>query len=405
MSALMDWAKTKKLPHVCVLLDQAKAYDRVHPDFLKATLAHMNFPPTFIDGISDLFFSTNIHLNINGHIAEPIQQLRGLRQGDPLSPLLFNLAFEVLLANVQHTARIQGIKIADDLWIKLLAYADDLAVFITNYMEWLALQRAFQEYGDASNALLNVHKTIVFPLRPGIHPLKAAFDYEGIEWYDEDSAAPQKYLGFPIVCHPRQRAQFFEELLDKIRTAINIHSQRQLSVAGRALIINSLLLSRLWHVIRVHSPTEDWIKRLRSCVKNFALNFFPKPSMDTAELPKTKGGLGIINIKHQQTIFRLTIAKHLCSDSMSLSMILIRRLIEVRTKEGCWISVFLNPGQPQYRKALLPFSTIINIMDIVHKHVVPMSTLPLPNDPDQLRGCLDAVMVGPTLFTDMSKKH
>ena len=405
MQALMDWAKVHKLPHVCVLLDQAKAYDRIHPEFLRATLVHMNFPPAFITSISNLFFSTNVHLNINGHIADPFPQLRGLRQGDPLSPLLFNLAFEVFLAVVQSSAQISGIKINNDLFIKLLAYADDLAVFISTYIEWVVLEGAFREYGLASNALLNVSKTVVFPMRPGIHPLKAAFQFHGIEWYDEDSEQPQKYLGFPIVCHLRQRNQFFDALLNKIKIAINIHSQRQLSVAGRALIINALLLSRLWHVLRVHSPTQSWIKKLRTAIRGFALPFKPCPSMDTAELPKKKGGLGIINVRKQETIFHITILQHLLSDSTALSMVLLRSLMEVRTGEQCWISVVLDPHRERYHQRLQSFSTINNLLTTIQEHLILTPQLPLPANPVNLKECLKETRIGATIFAEMDKKQ
>ena len=103
---------------------------------------------------------------------------------------------------VQNSAQISGINISNDFIIKLLAYEDDLVVFISTYVEWAVLEGAFREYGLASNASLNVKKTVVYPMRPGKHPLKAAFQFHGIEWYDEDSEQPQNIWVSPLsVCN------------------------------------------------------------------------------------------------------------------------------------------------------------------------------------------------------------
>lgn len=44
--------------------------------------------------ITTLFFSTAMRVNVNGHFTDPIPQGRALHQGDPFSPILFNLALE-----------------------------------------------------------------------------------------------------------------------------------------------------------------------------------------------------------------------------------------------------------------------------------------------------------------------
>ncbi|SAL96025.1 hypothetical protein, partial, partial [Absidia glauca] len=103
-------------PHdssVAVLLDQEKAYDRVHPQYIQAIMEHIGLPKRLVDTLIALFFSTKVHVSINGWLAAPFQQGRGLRQGDPLSPLLFNIAFEPLLRSILCNHAIQGIRIPD----------------------------------------------------------------------------------------------------------------------------------------------------------------------------------------------------------------------------------------------------------------------------------------------------
>ena len=72
----------------------------VHPEYLRRVLLHFGFPSTLVTSLSKLFFGTRIHVSINGWLGSAFTQGRGLRQGDPLSPLLFNLAFEPMLRSI-----------------------------------------------------------------------------------------------------------------------------------------------------------------------------------------------------------------------------------------------------------------------------------------------------------------
>ncbi|KAG1569136.1 hypothetical protein G6F47_013778 [Rhizopus delemar] len=71
-----------------VMLDQTKAYDRIHPEYLCKVLNRFGFPNKFIKYIHDLFFGNSIFVNVNGSLSDSIQQLQGLRQGDSISPIL-----------------------------------------------------------------------------------------------------------------------------------------------------------------------------------------------------------------------------------------------------------------------------------------------------------------------------
>jgi hypothetical protein len=116
------------------------AYDRVHPEYLEMVLERFGFPQQVIKSILTYFFSTQISLNIDGYISDPISQSRSLRQGNPLPSILFNLAFEPLLAHIQSTSLIQGIVTPQRPEpVKLGAYADDLMTIVASEQEWEAL--------------------------------------------------------------------------------------------------------------------------------------------------------------------------------------------------------------------------------------------------------------------------
>jgi hypothetical protein len=67
---------------VGVLLDQEKAYDSVHPEYLEQVMQAIGIPYMLTQCIVKLFFSTSVYISINGFLAPPFTQNRGLRQGD-----------------------------------------------------------------------------------------------------------------------------------------------------------------------------------------------------------------------------------------------------------------------------------------------------------------------------------
>ena len=87
---VLQHARSTQHPGIGLLLDQEKAYDRVHPLYLEKVLAKYGFSEQFSNSILRLFFDNQVQVNVNGHFTTDIEQGRGLRQGDPFSPILFN---------------------------------------------------------------------------------------------------------------------------------------------------------------------------------------------------------------------------------------------------------------------------------------------------------------------------
>jgi hypothetical protein len=354
LSNIRDYCKHRKTGHIGVMVDQQKAYDRIHPFYLRLVLERFGIPRTLIRSILMLFFRTRIVLNINGNISSEIIQGRGLRQGDPLSPLLFNLAFEPLLAFCQRAPELQGVSIPGrDTAIKIAAYADDMLSLLSSVREWQWLNNALAIYGRASNAQVNLLKTVAFPLSSTPDAdLKTMILNDNVRWHDETSPAALIYLGFPIVFSPAQESAYFETILTKVQGAVSYHSSRSLSVLGRSVITNSLILSRLWHIAWVVKFPSTFLKRLRQPITNFVCPFKPRPSWEVITTPRTLGGLGVIDPADQAHAFQTRHLLNIASGNPSWGRQVLIDLMQWKSHTQHRLAIVIAPSDCEARKKL-----------------------------------------------------
>lgn len=110
-------------------MDFEKTYDSVDWDFLFDALSGMGFCDKWIFWLKSLFSSMKASILVNGVPTEEFKLERGLRQGDPLSPSLFNIVgevFHLLMENAKNMGLIEGIKMRDHMdSITHLQFVDD----------------------------------------------------------------------------------------------------------------------------------------------------------------------------------------------------------------------------------------------------------------------------------------
>ena len=88
-------------------LDFAKAFDTVEHDLILLLLKYQGFDDKWISWIKELLSSGSSSIMLNGVPRKQFNYKRGVRQGDPLSPFLFNLVFDAL-ATILDLARRAG---------------------------------------------------------------------------------------------------------------------------------------------------------------------------------------------------------------------------------------------------------------------------------------------------------
>lgn len=140
-------------PHVIVSLDLRKAFDTVSHNSIMRSLLRFGVGARMSSYIKASYSGCKTTVACGGQTTAPINICQGVRQGDPMSPMLFNMVLDELLAHLD-TLNI-GLPLGDQ-FISGLAYADDLVLLAGTPYDAQKLihtcQRFFERRGMAVNA-------------------------------------------------------------------------------------------------------------------------------------------------------------------------------------------------------------------------------------------------------------
>ena len=127
----MHEVKSKKLDAVFFKVDFEKAYDKINWDFVFDILRMKGFPEKFIGWVRKSVEIGKVAVMVNDKIGHFFATKKGLRQGDPFSPILFNIAVDlvsVLVERAQENGLIKPlIPNLVEGGLSMLQYADDIS--------------------------------------------------------------------------------------------------------------------------------------------------------------------------------------------------------------------------------------------------------------------------------------
>ena len=124
LSDIIQFSEDENLPVTLLSIYQMKAFDRVNWNFLLKTLEKFNFGPVFISWIKLLYTNIESKVKCNDFISDSFTPSRGVRQGCPLSALLYVLIAEVFAASVRCDPAIKGVTVGK-IEFKIIQYADE----------------------------------------------------------------------------------------------------------------------------------------------------------------------------------------------------------------------------------------------------------------------------------------
>lgn len=147
---------------IVLSLDQEKAFDRVEHKYLFTVLERFGFGDRFLSWVK--VFYTNIYscVKCNGHLSPFFPVERSVRQGCPLSALLYAVVAEILGLACKADANAQGVHIpGTDEQTKNFQFADDTTFTLLNIESLVHVMRVVQSYCAASGANVNMSKSVL----------------------------------------------------------------------------------------------------------------------------------------------------------------------------------------------------------------------------------------------------
>lgn len=204
----------KKQPALFIKLDISKVFDSIGWQYLLEVMTALGFSTKWRNWISAILGSSSSRIMINGRPSKNIIHAKGLRQGDPLSPMLFILAIDPLQRIIEHAAQ-QGLLqpvLPKQAKLRCSLYADDAALFANpTPIELARLQKILVVFNECSGLRVNMSKTEIFPIR-----MQASMIHMVVQNFPgKINNFPRKYLGLPL--HTRKLRKIeVQPLIDRI---------------------------------------------------------------------------------------------------------------------------------------------------------------------------------------------
>lgn len=289
---VIDYYRGSRSNYCAVSLDQRKAFDMVDRNFLYQALEKIGFHNTFIRIIKLLYSDTVARVQINGHLTDYFPLERGVRQGCPLSPLLYVIYIDALIRKFKKD--LVGIPVCGSR-VFVSAYADDLLLFC-HKDELNTVFSICQQFQKATGSQVNVQKTKIL-------------EFPGCRVPPEYRVEQLKYLGinYSFRSHKRVVKNNYSVVYDVIEKKIGHISKLSISLKGKAIIVNTLLMPAYYHLSAVFLPASKQIKSLCKLVFSFLwgqgkLEVISRKIMCT---PLASGGLGIVKLPERLQSFYL----------------------------------------------------------------------------------------------------
>jgi hypothetical protein len=230
-----------------VLFDFQAAFPSLSHEYLLDVLERIGMPKTSMNFVKALYNRTKCVISCKGGVYEGFDQTAGIRQGCPLSPLLFAVTVDMFLRRLAKTAPESMVR----------AFADDTAVVLADlFTEAGPIMEQFKEFAKISGMELNLPKTVVIPLwHDPLDTCRKDLQRNLPDWSEVRVDDASTYLGF--VVGPGRGMRSWDKPTRKFSERAKLWSTQGVGLQYAALTYNVFAMSILSFVSQLENPPQS----------------------------------------------------------------------------------------------------------------------------------------------------
>ncbi|KAH9267884.1 hypothetical protein BASA83_009709 [Batrachochytrium salamandrivorans] len=265
-----------------LFIDIRKAFDTVPVGALLWKLQNMGFPRRTLSFLKALYTSSSARARAGSLLSDPFPVQRGVRQGCPLSGLLFNLFINDILDGVAPIT-VPGLP-RDTSPIRGLMYADDVAVFADSEQSLLAASTAIEQWADQWEMQFGVAKCGIISFTGHLAPrLDNPLDIR-LHGQLVSRVESYKYLGVLIdskLDHSawlKQKRSALEHTISALHPVLANH---QLTVNYRSRIFSAVVMGKAYYGLELVGGNKSHLAPLQTTI-NKGIRLFTGARLSTA---------------------------------------------------------------------------------------------------------------------------
>lgn len=310
-------------PRVMMQLDLHKAYDMVNWRAMECILKEIGLPMQFVSWIMTGVSTVSYRFNVNGTYSDIMQAKRGIRQGDPMSPMLFVIIMEYMhrtLVKMQQNPDFNHHSKCEKIGLTNLTFADDVLLFCRGDSKSVSMMmETIRKFSDSTGLKVN--------------PAKCQMFFGGMDGCSKENLRritdfaegklPVRYLGVPLSCK-RLTIQQYMPLIDKIVDRVKHWTSKLLSYAGRIQLVKSITSAIAMYWMQCFPLPQFVLRKINAICRSFVWTGkqeISKKSLvawDTMCRNKSQGGVGIINLQVWNIVSLMKCLWNICRNSENL---------------------------------------------------------------------------------------
>ena len=335
----------------------------------------MGFSRDFINILMIFYSDRSSKCLVNGFLTNEFNIKRGVRQGCPLSMLLFIISQEPLYSAFENSSLIRPFR-TPNCDTKLQGYADDTNLILADDQSIVEALKLVKLFETATGASLNINKTKIFGI--GLWKGRSKWPIANVHIQTDSMSA----LGIKFSNNFEDASNMcWSDVKTRISNKIRSMYNRELTLYQRAVLVNSLLTSQIWYYAQTYPLSIKWSKSINVLLYKFIwISNTEQIARSTLNLDRKLGGLSVCNIFiKSESIFACRMLRQFLLDTNQLSLlsyfnsVRINPLLNIRSlpENVAYVSTsYYNQGISTIRKCL-KLGTFPNISSkIMYNHLL-----------------------------------